>query len=409
MNSANHSELTPIDLALTKLAATLPVLTGQEAVALTAASGRILVASCTATVDVPPYANSAMDGYAVKAADVRSTPASLVISQRIAAGQVGTALGDQEAARIFTGAPLPEGADAVVMQENCSSDGTMVTVEQAVVSGENLRSAGDDIKAGTKLFEAGHRLQPQDIALLASLGMSEVNVRARVKVALMTTGDELVQPGTELAPGQIYNSNFYSLSALLQSMGAQVIDVGRVRDDLASTSAALLSAAESADCVISTGGVSVGEEDYVRAAVEAQGVLELWKLAIKPGKPLACGKVRGTQFFGLPGNPVSAFVTFLLVVKPALLAMSGVKVAPYASFPVAADFEQGLSGQRQEYLRVRLQRDQHGEQSLQAIRNQSSGAGSSLSHGDGLAMVPPYTAVAIGETLQYIPFSELLS
>lgn len=409
MTQTSKSELTPIDQALTDLLAGLKSIDEHEMVPILGANGRILAQSVQAAMAVPPHDNSAMDGYAVRAADVVDVPVTLPVTQRIAAGQIGSPVAAGEAAQIFTGAPMPLAADAVVMQENCRAEGENVTILQAVKCGQNLRRAGEDIKAGTTLFAAGHRLRAQDIGLIAALGISELALTRRMRVALMTTGDELVQPGTKLKPGQIYNSNFYSLSALLQAFHAEVVDVGVVGDDFESTRLALATAAASVDCIISTGGVSVGEEDYVKAAVEAEGYLDLWRLAIKPGKPLACGKVRGTQFFGLPGNPVSAMVTFLLVVRPCLLHMCGCDSLVPKSFSIAADFARPKSGQRQEYLRATSQRREDGSQVLRPFDNQGSGVGSSLSFADGLAIIPPYTSVVVGDSLEYIPFSELLN
>ena len=408
MTQQPKSALTPIDQALDRLLASLRPIEERETVPILGARGRILAAAIEAAMDVPPHDNSAMDGYAVRALDTADAEVTLRVGQRIAAGQIGDPLRAGEAARIFTGAPMPDGADAVVMQENCSVSGERVTILQSVEPGENLRRAGEDIKTGATLFEAGHRLRSQDIGLIASLGIAEVTLTRRLRIALMTTGDELVQPGTKLKPGQIYNSNFYSLSSLLQAFDAEIVDLGVVGDDFESTRQALAAAAKSVDCIISTGGVSVGEEDHVRAAVEAEGSLDLWKLAIKPGKPLAAGKVRGTQFFGLPGNPVSALITFVLIVRPCLLRMSGCDSLMPASFYLPAAFARPESGQRQEYLRVTVQAGEDSKQSLLPFNNQSSGVGSSLSGADGLAIIPAYTSVAMGDSLEYLPFSELL-
>ncbi|MCH7816928.1 MAG: molybdopterin molybdotransferase MoeA [Proteobacteria bacterium] len=409
MKQNSKSALTPIDVALETLTPTLPRIEGQEAVALRAANGRILAQVCIAEISVPPHDNSAMDGYAVHADDVRQPQITLPVTQRIAAGQLGKPLAEGEAARIFTGAPLPPGADAVVIQENCEAIGDDVTILQSVASGDNVRRAGEDVKPGAVLFQPGHRLRAQDVGLLASAGITRIPVRRKLKVALMTTGDELVSPGIDLQPGQIYNSNFYMLSALLESLGAEVLDLGVIADNFEATRKALENAAASADCIISTGGVSVGEEDYVKAAVAAQGHLQIWKLAIKPGKPLACGNVHGTQFFGLPGNPVSAFVTFTLVVRPCLLTMLGCTNPFPQTFMLAAGFECPRSGERQQYLRASLDRDATGTSTLLPYANQSSGVGASLSGADGLAIIPPYTAVAVGDQIEYLPFSELLN
>jgi molybdopterin molybdotransferase len=385
------------------------LITEQESVLLEQATGRVLADDCVSPIDVPPHRNSAMDGYALKSTDQGSENIQLKITQRIAAGEVGQQLKSGEAARIFTGAPVPEGADAVVMQENCKVNGDVLSVQQQYVkSGENLRQAGDDIQAGALMLAKGHRLKPQDIGLLASIGLESVSVTRRLRVSLLTTGDELVQPGTKLEAGQIYNSNYFTLQALLKGLQVEVLDCGIVADDFEGTRLALLAAAQRSDCVITTGGVSVGEEDHVKAVVEQEGELQLWKLAIKPGKPLACGKIATTQFFGLPGNPVSVFVTFALVVRPCLLGMLGSKQTAAHTFRVAAGFTASDSGERQEYLRCQLVQDADGVTSLQALRNQSSGVAASLSRADGLGVVPPYTAVTIGDNLDFIPFSELL-
>ena len=414
--SSQPSVLTPIDEALSFLLASIAPCCEAEVVALfcasgrTCASGRILSHSITAPLSVPPMANSAMDGYALRAADSVDPERDLAVSQRIAAGQVGVSLEPDTAARIFTGAPLPAGADAVVMQENCERRGEGIRVNKAVAPNENVRPIGADIKAGSTVFAQGRRLRPQDIGALASLGLTEVSVTRKLRVALMTTGDELQRPGSDLLPGQIYDSNFATLTALLTGLHVDIIDCGRVGDTLAETRDALLDAAGRADCVITTGGVSVGEEDHVRAAIEQLGTIDLWKLAVKPGKPFAFGKItsdgESCQFFGLPGNPVSAFVTFALVVRPALLALQGATPASPHSFSVRSGFSRDKGGPRQEYLRAVLEQAPEGLVAT-PLRNQSSGVALSLSRSDGLLIVPPSVGVTQGEILQFIPFSEL--
>lgn len=402
--------LTPIDAALEQLEPLLSVITEKESMPLELAIGRVLADDCVSSINVPPYSNSAMDGYALKSDDLDSKNMKLKVTQRIAAGEVGRPLKPGEAARIFTGAPVPEGADSVVMQENCKVSGDVLSVlQQQVRSGENLRQMGGDIQAGALVLAQGHRLRPQDIGLLASIGLNSVSVTRRLRVSLLTTGDEIVQPGTKLKAGQIYNSNYFTLQALLKALPVEVLDCGIVADDFEGTRRALTAAAAASDCIITTGGVSVGEEDHVKAVVEQEGELLLWKLAIKPGKPLACGRVSTTQFFGLPGNPVSAFVTFALVVRPCLLRMLGGRQAAPNTFRVAAEFEASESGERQEYVRCQRVQGEDGVISLQALRNQSSGAAMSLSQADGLGVIPPYTAVEIGDNLEFIPFSELLN
>ena len=404
------SALTPIDEALSFLLASVAPCCEAEVVALLCASGRILSHSITAPLSVPPMANSAMDGYALRSADSVDPERDLAVSQRIAAGQLGARLEAGTAARIFTGAPMPAGADAVVMQENCERRGEGIRVNKAVLPNENVRPIGADIKAGSTVFAQGRRLRPQDIGALASLGLTEVSVTRKLRVALMTTGDELQRPGSALLPGQIYDSNFATLTALLTGLHVDIVDCGRVGDTLAATRDALLDAAGRADCVITTGGVSVGEEDHVRAAIEQLGTIDLWKLAVKPGKPFAFGKItsdgESCQFFGLPGNPVSAFVTFALVVRPTLLALQGATKASPHSFPVRSGFSRDKGGPRQEYLRAVLEL---GPEGLIAtpLKNQSSGIALSLSRSDGLLIVPPSVGVSQGEILQFIPFSEL--
>ena len=404
------SALTPIDEALSFLLASVAPCCEAEVVALLCASGRILSHSITAPLSVPPMANSAMDGYALRAADSVDPERDLAVSQRIAAGQVGARLEAGTAARIFTGAPMPAGADAVVMQENCERRGEGIRVNKAVLPNENVRPIGADIKAGSTVFAQGRRLRPQDIGALASLGLTEVSVTRKLRVALMTTGDELQRPGSALLPGQIYDSNFATLTALLTGLHVDIVDCGRVGDTLAATRDALLDAAGRADCVITTGGVSVGEEDHVRAAIEQLGTIDLWKLAVKPGKPFAFGKItsegESCQFFGLPGNPVSAFVTFALVVRPALLALQGATPASPHSFSVRSGFSRDKGGPRQEYLRAVLEQAPEGLVAT-PLKNQSSGIALSLSRSDGLLIVPPSEGVSQGEILQFIPFSEL--
>lgn len=401
--------LTPIDAALNLLLASMQVIPESETVALLSACGRVLAQDCCSAIAVPPHDASAMDGIAVHAADVGQAPVTLEVSQRIAAGKVGIALQRGHAARIFTGAPLPANADTVVIQENCRFADGKVTVLQAAARGENVRCSGEDISAGVLLFQSGHRLRAQDIGVLASTGNTGVSVRRRCRVALLATGNELVQPGTVLLPGQIYNSNFYSLSALLQALGCEVLDFGVIKDNLAATRQALQEAALAADMIISTGGVSEGEEDHVKAAIAELGSLNLWKLSIKPGKPLAYGSIGKTHFFGLPGNPVSAFVTFCLVVRPCLLRLLGCSEVRPLILRVPAGFSQSISGERQEYVRVTLEIDQARAPLLKLVANQSSGVGSSLSAAAGLAIIPPHTAVVCGDSLEFIPFSELVT
>ncbi len=406
MSNAPGARLTPVDEALTRLLADMEVVAGTETVAIKRSLNRVLAAAVDAPISVPGYDNSGMDGYALDSTAPQDVP--LRVSQRIAAGSEGEALAKGTVARIFTGAPLPPGADAVVMQENCVRDGDELRILQRVAAGENVRRAGSDVQRGARLFEAGHRLRAPDVGMLAGVGMAWVEVRAPLRVALLTTGNELVRPGQVLAPGQIYNSNFYTLRALLRSLGHEILDCGIVPDSLAATEEALRAAAENTDCIISSGGVSAGEEDHVRHALERAGELTLWKLAIKPGKPFACGRIAGKPFFGLPGNPVSAIVNFALIVKPCLERLGGVRVEPPIPWKLPAGFTLPESGVRQEYLRVRVDRESEGMPALRLTGNQGSGILSSVSHCDGLAVVPPHTAVSVGDWLRFIPLSEIV-
>ncbi len=406
MSNAPGARLTPVDEALTRLLADMAVVAGTETVAIKRSLNRVLAAAVDAPISVPGYDNSGMDGYALDSTAPQDVP--LRVSQRIAAGSEGEALAKGTVARIFTGAPLPPGADAVVMQENCVRDGDELRILQRVAAGENVRRAGSDVQRGARLFEAGHRLRAPDVGMLAGVGMAWVEVRAPLRVALLTTGNELVRPGQVLAPGQIYNSNFYTLRALLRSLGHEILDCGIVPDSLAATEEALRAAAENTDCIISSGGVSAGEEDHVRHALERAGELTLWKLAIKPGKPFACGRIAGKPFFGLPGNPVSAIVNFALIVKPCLERLGGVRVEPPIPWKLPAGFTLPESGVRQEYLRVRVDRESEGMPALRLTGNQGSGILSSVSHCDGLAVVPPHTAVSVGDWLRFIPLSEIV-
>ncbi len=400
--------LTPIEEALTLLTGAMPTITDTETVTLLTALNRVLSQNLTAPLAVPSFDNSAMDGYAVNSQDLLSGLREFPVSQRIAAGHMGTALTPGSLARIFTGAPIPAGADAVIMQENCRLEGERVIVEQGVHAGENVRRAGADVQKGVLLFSAGHRLRAPDIGMLASVGIDTLQVQRPLRVALLTTGDELIRPGKPLQAGQIYNSNFYTVSALLHGLGHTVIDCGIVQDSLEATEKALREAATQADCIISSGGVSVGEEDHVRKALERSGELTFWKLAIKPGKPFAFGRVNGTPFFGLPGNPVSAFVNFVLIVRPCLERLQGVIEPPEIPWRLAADFEFGPTGVRQEYLRVCCKRREDGSLVIAPTGNQSSGVLSAVSTCDGLAIIPPNTSVLPGDLLRFLPLNEIV-
>ncbi|ENO85118.1 molybdopterin molybdotransferase MoeA [Thauera linaloolentis] len=369
------------------------------------AAGRVLAVALHSTIDQPPMDNSAMDGYALRVADVPAAGTRLPISQRIPAGSVGHALQPGTAARIFTGAPLPAGADAVVMQELCEHDGEHVVVNTVPPVGEAVRRMGQDIAAGAQVLPAGLRLTPQALALAASVGAAQLPVYRRLKVALFSTGSELVMPGEPLPPGGIYNSNRFMLRNLLAGLGCEVEDFGIVPDRLDLTREALRRAAEGHDLILSSGGVSVGEEDHVKPAVEAEGSLDLWKIAMKPGKPLAYGRVHGAAFIGLPGNPVSSFVTFLLMVRPFLLAAQGVREVLPQSLMLRADFDWPRPDRRREFLRARM----NGQGGIELFVNQASSAINSTVWANGLVDIPADTVVARGETVRFLPYGDLLN
>ena len=373
-------------------------------VPLRQALGRVLAVPVSSPVDVPPADNSAVDGYAVAGAPVSPLP----VSQRIAAGTVPERLAPGTAARIFTGATVPAGADRVVMQENCTlaQDRLMVSNADAVSAGANIRPRGQDVRAGEMVLAAGEKLLPWHLGLLASVGIGEVEVYAPLRVAVLSTGDELQEPGEPPEAGKIFNSNRYQLLALLQQCGFDAIDGGRVADDCDATEAALASLAHQADVVITSGGVSVGEEDHVRAAVQKLGELTLWKVAIKPGKPFAFGRIGEAVFAGLPGNPSALLVTFLVLLKPFLDRCQGRQNSALAMQTLPAGFT-SRPGKRQEYLRVRV-RDESGVATLEKHPNQSSGMLSSACWAEGLAVLPADVALEQGDRLAYMTFAELM-
>ncbi len=408
--------LRTLDAALAELLAHALPLNQTEQVSTFEADGRVLAVDLISALHVPPQDNSSMDGYALRCADAASGQA-LPVSQRIAAGQTGTALAVGAVARIFTGAPIPLGADAVVMQEDCAvqADGS-VLIETVPQPGQWIRRAGEDVARGTVVLSKGQRLAPAALGLAASIGMNFLNVAERPKVALFSTGDELVMPGdvapADMPSGAIYNSNRFFLKALLTRLGCHVSDLGIVPDSRAATLAALQGAAASHDLILTSGGVSVGEEDHIKPAVQSLGRLDLWQIAIKPGKPFAYGWVgtgtgdaAGAHFIGLPGNPVSSFVTFLLLVRPFLLKLQGVAEVAMRSVAASADFTWARADKRREFLRVQRKPDG----TLALFPNQSSGVLTSVVWGDGLVDNPPGQTIAPGDTVRFIPFSELLA
>ena len=399
----------PLDLALAELLAFAAPLAVPESVSTFDADGRVLAEDLLSGLDVPAHDNSAMDGYAVRCSDWLGPDTQLQVSQRIAAGSSGHPLAPASVARIFTGAPIPSGADAVVMQEDCETVDGGVRIRFQPMPGQWIRRHGEDVASGAVVLHRGERLSPASLGLAASIGFARLQVAPQVRVALFSTGDELVMPG-DVAPadmkvGAIYNSNRFFLKALLQRLGCSVTDLGIVPDRLDATINALRGASGQHDLILTSGGVSVGEEDHIKPAVQALGQLNLWQIAIKPGKPFACGKIGAAHFIGLPGNPVSSFVTFLLLVRPFILRLQGaVEVAPEA-IPVRADFEWTKADKRREFLRVRL----NAAGGLELFDNQSSGVLTSAAWGDGLVDNPAGQTIARGDTVRFIAFSALLS
>lgn len=380
-----------------------------EMVDTRATLGRVLARAPRAAVDVPGYANSAMDGYAVRSADVaREGRTRLRVTQRIAAGGAATPIGSGEAARIFTGAPLPQGADAVVMQEDCTAEGDAVWVPGQVAPARHVRPRGNDITAGAEVLGAGTRIRPQEMGLAASVGLARLPVFRRVRVAIFSSGDELISPGEPLAPGCIYNSNRYTLHGLLAALPCETVDLGVVEDSLSATCEALERAAAAADVVVTSGGVSVGEEDHLRAAVAAVGRLELWQVAIKPGKPLAYGRIGEADFLGLPGNPVSTLVTFCLFVRPFLLRRAGAADVLPTPLPVRAGFEWPQPRGRREYVRARLEAAEDGAVVARLFPKQGSDVLTSAVWAQGLVEIPEGATLRPGEPVMYYSFADLL-
>ncbi len=409
--------LMPVDEAIKQICESIqPVTT--EIRPLSNAMGYVLAEPVVAGVDVPPADNSSMDGYAIRVADLANGP--LGVSQRIAAGDRPQPLQPGTCARIFTGAETPEGADAVVMQEKVTLVDDKAEFPKDTRPGENIRKKGQDINQGKLLLETGTRLDPISLGLIASIGLPEVVVYRKPVVALLSTGNELVEPGLPLQPGQIYNSNRYLLINLFKNLGCEVIDAGIIQDTLAETKSTLARVAEQADLVVTSGGVSVGEEDHVKPAVEALGALNLWRMAMKPGKPLAFGSIRKTQsegdayFVGLPGNPVSAFLTSLVVVRPALAKLQGCKTLQNIPYRYAEAEFNAEAGIRREYLRVRRIPSRPGDQPNQATRvelfpNQNSGVLTSCQWADALVVMEPGQKIREGDWVKYLELTSLMA
>ncbi len=408
--------LLSLDDALPKLLAQAHLLPTTQTVSTFEADGRVLAQDVMSALQVPPQDNSSMDGYAVRTMDCAQAGAVLRVTQRIPAGTQGTQLHAGEAARIFTGAPIPPGADAVVMQEDCEAlEGEQVKVNKTVPAGQWIRRSGEDVTRGATVLSKGTRLTPAELGLAASIGLAQLQVSARPRVALFSTGDELVMPG-DVAPeampaGAIYNSNRFFLRAMLQRLGCEVTDLGIVPDKREATIAALRDAAQHHDLILTSGGVSVGEEDHIKPAVESLGELNLWQLAIKPGKPFAYGKVNrqgqghACHFMGLPGNPVSSFVTFLLLVRPFVLALQGVTQTEVKRTDMTAHFDWPRADKRREFLRVK----RNAQGGLDLFPNQSSGVLTSAVWGDGVVDNPAGQTISKGDTVRFISFAEWLA
>ena len=405
--------LMPLDDALTRLLSAAMPGVGSESVSTFDADGRVLAQDVTSGLTVPPRDNSSMDGYAVRVADCTSPGAVLQVAQRIPAGSVGEPLVRGTAARIFTGAPIPDGADAVVMQEDTNSlpqEGGLgrVRIEVVPAAGQWIRRAGEDVAAGDVVLSRGERLTPAGLGLAASVGLDRLQVSRRPRVALLSTGDELVMPGEvapdAMKPGSIYNSNRFFMRALLTRLGCEVSDLGIVPDRRDATVDALRAASLSCDLIITTGGVSVGEEDHIKAAVQELGQLDLWSLSMKPGKPFAYGRIGNAHLTGLPGNPVSSFLTFLLLVRPFLLTLQGAHRVTPEPIAMRADFDWPRADRRREFLRAR----RNAKGGLDVFNNQSSGVLTSMVWGDGVIDTPAGEPFKAGDTVKFIPFASLL-
>ncbi|MBO1021716.1 molybdopterin molybdotransferase MoeA [Methylobacterium sp. SD274] len=399
-------QLMSVDDALALIAERLPVVAGIETVPLNEADGRIAAEDVIAGIDLPPFDNSAVDGYALRHTDLAPNGETrLPLEGRIAAGQAGLEMGSgPSAVRIFTGARMPDGADTVFMQEDVTVEGTEVVLPPGLKRGSNRRLAGEDVAKGTTIVTAGRRLRPQDIGLAAAIGRPHLTVRKSLKVAVFSTGDELAEPGGALPQGAIHDSNRVMLVALLKRFGTEVSDLGILRDDRTLLAARLTEAASAHDLLLTSGGVSTGEEDHVKPAVETVGSLVFWRLGIKPGRPVAMGLVQGTPFVGLPGNPVAAYVTLLFVVRPLLARLGGEDFVPPLGIPVLSTFAYRKKAGRLEFIRVSLQRAADGL--LEAVKFPRDGAGilSSLTGSDALAGLPnEITRIEPGDTIEVYP------
>jgi len=394
--------LLSVDEALARLLASARPVDGVEEVPTLEATRRVLARAQRSTMDVPPMDNSAMDGYAVRRDEV-SAGKKFRVAQKIMAGAVGKPLEPGTAARIFTGAPIPEGADAIVMQEFAAVEGDSVTFKKVPEKHEWIRFVGSDVRKGGEILPAGKRLLPQDTGLAASVGIKTLPVYRKLRLGLFFTGDELAMPGEPLAPGRIYNSNRFTLRGLAEVFGCELHDYGIVPDTLEATREALRRAAAECDLIVTSGGVSVGEADYVKPAVEAEGALLMWRIAMKPGRPLAFGEVKKSFFIGLPGNPVSSFVTFLIFVRPFILRAQGMTDVEPKAIQARADFDWPKPDSRREFLRVKW----NAQGGLDLYPTQDSAVLTSTAWADGLVDDPPNHPIAKGDRVRFLPFSEL--
>jgi molybdopterin molybdotransferase len=402
--------LMPVDEAVALIAARVTPVEGAERVALHEADNRVLARELDAPAPLPLFANSAVDGYAVRSADLpKDAPRAFTIGGRVQAGSITDPIAPGAAVRIFTGAPMPDGADTVFMQEDVElgADGR-VTLPAGLKPGANMRPAGEDIQQGALAIPAGQRLRPQHVALAAALGLTHLDVRRRIRVAIFSTGNEVVAPGEPRAPAQLYDSNRFMLASLLRRLGCEVADLGILRDDRAALSAGLKDAARSHDLVLTSGGVSTGEEDHVRASVEAAGSLVLWRMAIKPGRPVAMGVIEGTPFIGLPGNPVASFVTFAYVVRPTVLALAGARAEPLVALPARADFNYRKKKGRREFVRASLKMSADGPV-VEKFPREGAGLLSSLCETDGLVELgEDVERVQPGDSVGFLPYGLLV-
>lgn len=403
--------LMSVDEAVAIIAARVAAIRDVERVDLMQADGRILAADLKAPLPLPPFTNSAVDGYAVRHSDLTAAEAqAFPVNGRVQAGASAQPMAAGAAMRIFTGAPMPDGADTVFMQEDVRLDDEgRVVLPPGLKAGANVRPAGEDIAQGTAALQAGQRLRPQDVALIAAFGLTQVDVIRRIRVAVFSTGNELVSPGDARGAAQQFDSNRFMLQALLRRLGCEVSDLGIIRDDRVALATALQDAAHAHDLILTSGGVSTGEEDHVKAAVESVGSLVLWRMAIKPGRPVAMGIISGTPFIGLPGNPVASFVTFAHVVRPTVLALAGAMQQKLAPMPLRAAFSYTKKSGRREYVRVNLRRGDDG--TLEAIKFPREGAGllSSLVETDGLVELgEDITLVEPGAIVGFLAYANLV-